>query len=488
MQKLKVAVIGAGVGGIAAAIRLAVMGHKIEVFEQNAYAGGKLSEISLGPYRFDAGPSLFTYPKLVEELFELAGETASDHFQYIRLEELARYFYEDGTQLSTYASSEKTIQTLAGVFNVPEHSIRSAFIKSKTLFDYLGEMFMFRSLHDWRTYCSRAAIRCYGNLHKMDFLRSMHQANRSYFADPRLIQFFDRYATYNGSNPYETPATMNIIPHLEYGIGAFFPISGMHAITKSLVSLASRLGVTFHYNSPTERILVKNGQVKGLQVDGENLTFDRVICNMDVGSAYRKLLPEVSPPKRTLNQPKSSSALIFYWGIKKEFSSLGLHNIFFSQDYKREFDEIFKRKVISKDPTIYLNISAKHSQNDAPAGCENWFVMINTPHNAGQNWEELIEDARKNILEKLQRQLHVDVASLIDQESYLDPRLIEARTSSSQGALYGNSSNNRLAAFLRHPNFTKRVRGLYFCGGSVHPGGGIPMALSSAKIVGQYFR
>jgi phytoene dehydrogenase-like protein len=177
--------------------------------------------------------------------------------------------------------------------------------------------------------------------------------------------------------------------------------------------------------------------------------------------------------------------LIFYWGVKKEFPELDLHNILFSEDYKKEFDEIFNLKKAPTDPTVYINISSKDEKADAPAGCENWFVMINVPGNQGQNWDEEISKARKAIVQRINQALNTDIESLIETESILDPRSIESKTQSFQGSLYGAASNNRNAAFLRHPNFSNQLKNLYFCGGSVHPGGGIPLALLSGKITAE---
>jgi phytoene desaturase len=275
---------------------------------------------------------------------------------------------------------------------------------------------------------------------------------------------------------------MNIIPHLEYNIGAFFPDEGMYGITQSLVKLAEDVGVKFHYRSRVQQIMVGNDHITGLKVNDRVHSFDTVVSNMDVVNTYQQLLPGIKQPKRILNQPKSSSALIFYWGIKQSFPQLDLHNIFFSNDYKKEFTILFQEKSISDDPTVYINISSKYKPDDAPPGCENWFVMINVPNNSGQDWDLLIGQARQYVIRKLNRMLHTDIPALIECESILDPRTIESRTSSWQGALYGNSSNNRYAAFLRHANFSSSIKNLYFCGGSVHPGGGIPLCLLSAKI------
>ena len=476
-------VIGAGIAGIASAIRLANKGYQVDVFESNPYPGGKLSEVEQEGYRFDAGPSLFTMPELVEELFELSGERAKDHFQYERLPVNCHYFYEDGTFIEAFADPKDFAQEVAQKTNESPEAIERSLQHSAFLYDRLAELFMKRSLHRWQTFVNRHALKSYLSLHRLDFFRTMYRANAQQFSDPRVVQLFNRYATYNGSDPYQTPATMNIIPHLEFNTGAFFPTQGMYSITTSLWQLAQRLGVVFHFGAKVEEILLSDQKVKGIQVDGEKQAADLVVSNMDVVNTYRKLLPGVSPPTRLLNQPKSSSALIFYWGIRQTFPQLDLHNIFFSQDYRTEFEHIFQHSDIHTDPTVYLNITSKYKPDDAPPGCENWFTMINVPNNSGQDWDSLIDQARANIIAKLNRMLDTDVTSLIATESILDPRSIESKTSSSQGALYGNSSNNRYAAFLRHANFSRKLRGLYFCGGSVHPGGGIPLSLLSAKIM-----
>ncbi|MEQ9440760.1 MAG: 1-hydroxycarotenoid 3,4-desaturase CrtD [Cyclobacteriaceae bacterium] len=475
-------VIGAGIAGIAAAIRLANKGYSVDVFEANVYPGGKLSEITSQGYRFDAGPSLFTLPELVDELFILSGEQPEKHFQYIQLPVNCHYFYEDGTFLRAFANREKFLQEVSDKTRESPEAVQHALDRSAHLYEILADLFMKRSLHRWQTFINRKALKAYSQLHRLDFFRSMHQANAQQFEDERVTQLFNRYATYNGSNPYQTPATMNIIPHLEYNIGAYFPNEGMYSITQSLYQLAMRLGVTFHFQALVEKIQTTSQGVQGLQVGGETRSYDLIISNMDVVNTYRKLLPQIAPPSRLLNQPKSSSALIFYWGVRQTFPTLDLHNIFFSSDYQQEFEHIFQKKTIYHDPTVYINITAKYKPDDAPAGCENWFVMINVPNDDGQNWDQLINEARESILKKLNRLLQIDIRALTDCEEILDPRTIESRTSSSQGALYGNSSNNRYAAFLRHANFSRKIKGLYFCGGSVHPGGGIPLSLLSAKI------
>lgn len=476
-------IVGAGIGGIATAIRLAAKGHKVKVFEANAYPGGKLSEIMINGFRFDAGPSLFTMPQYVDELFLLAGKNPKDYFEYQKLNSICNYFYEDGTRIKAWADPEQFSQEIANKTTDKADSVKHFLKNSAKIYDITNHVFLEKSLHKIKTYLNRDTLVSLLQIGKIDSMRSMNKANESYFSDPRTVQLFNRYATYNGSDPYDAPATLNVIPHLEYRYGAYFPKGGMQSITSSLVKLAKDSGVEFVYNSPVSEIVVQQNKVAGILCNAQFEPAELVVSNMDVWFTYKKLLPEISFPDKTLNQQRSSSALIFYWGIEGNHEELDLHNIFFSADYKVEFDAIWKQNRISSDPTVYVNISSKMHPQDAPPACENWFVMINVPANNGQNWDSLIADARTNILRKLSNVLGKNIAALIKCEAMLDPLTIESRTSSYQGSLYGTSSNNMFAAFLRHPNFTRKVKGLYFTGGSVHPGGGIPLSLLSAKIV-----
>ena len=278
---------------------------------------------------------------------------------------------------------------------------------------------------------------------------------------------------------------LSLIPHLEQNEGTYYPKGGMISITKALFKLAEKLGVTFHFNKNVQRIIQHEEQVCGVVVNDENVIADVVVTNMDAYFTYKYLLNNEVKAKKILKQERSSSALIFYWGMKKSFDQLHLHNIFFSKNYEQEFQQIFRNKTLSNDPTVYVNITSKMENIHAPAGKENWFVMINAPANVGQDWVQLKQHARKQIIDKLSRVLKQDISEFIEVEETLDPIKIEAETSSYMGSLYGTSSNSKFAAFLRHPNFTSAIKGLYFAGGSVHPGGGIPLCLKSAAIVSQ---
>lgn len=484
---MKTAIIGAGIAGIASAIRLAAKGHDVTVFEANDYPGGKLSAFSVNGYRFDAGPSLFTMPQYVDELFALCGESAPDHFRYERMDTVCHYFWNDATQLRAWANPTDFARASEEALGVPAAAVTQFLQRSSTKYDLAGRTFLEKSLHKAATWLQWSVAKAMVVLPFYDMFSTMHQTHQRHFKGfPKMVQLFNRFATYNGSNPYKAPGMLTIIPHFEHNIGVFYPEGGMHAITTSLYELSLRQGVKYHFSTPVEEILTKNNAVTGVKTAaGAVFSFNKVVSNMDVFYTYKKLLPHAQHPERILNQPKSTSALIFYWGIKKEFAELGLHNILFADDYEREFT-LLEQGQVTHDPTIYINITSKYTPTDVPeSGGENWFVMVNAPCHQGQDWSTLIPEIRKNTLEKISRILKTDLEPLIEAEEILEPREIERRTSSHLGALYGYSSNNLMAAFLRHPNFSGKIKGLHFVGGSVHPGGGIPLCLLSAKIMSE---
>jgi phytoene desaturase len=481
----KVIIIGSGIAGLASAVRMAVKGHQVQVFEANAYPGGKLSEMQVDGFRFDAGPSLFTMPELVDELFTLAGRNPKDYFHYQKLDSICNYFYPDGTTLKAHAQSELFINEVSEKLNVQPDIVQAHLNKSAFIYRHTAHLFLEKSLHRIQSYLTLKSLRSIFALPFLGINQSMNMANEKALQNEKLVQLFNRYATYNGSNPYVCPAVLNIIPHLEFSKGAYFPKGGMISITNAIYKLAVELGVDFQFNSKVEKINIEAGEAKSVVVNGATHAASIVICNMDVAYAYQHLLNNPKKTSQILKQERSSSALIFYWGINRSFAELDLHNILFSSNYAEEFKQIFEAGDVHHDPTVYINITSKYSSADAPANMENWFVMINVPSNKGQDWDKIIQAARANIITKLSKMLGIDLGVHIIAEQILEPRSIDSKTLSYQGSLYGSSSNNKMAAFFRHPNFSRDYKNLYFCGGSVHPGGGIPLALSSAKIIDQ---
>lgn len=482
----KALIIGSGIGGLALSIRLAHQGFKVTIFEKNSYAGGKLSELKINDYRFDKGPSLFTMPHLIDELTHLT--KSSEPFDYIKLDTITNYFYEDGTAIKASADIDKFAEEVHQKLNENKVNVLKYLKRSAFYYKTTEDVFLKQSLHQIKNFINFKTLKGIILSPFLGLFSTMNQKNEAAFTNPKTVQLFNRYATYNGSNPYKSPGLMNMISHLEFNLGAFLPPQGMHQITKHLVNLAIEAGVVIKYNEQVEALEVNQSRlIETVKSNGINHHFDIVASDVDMHVLYKKLLPEKFTPKKLLKQEKSSSAFVFYWGIKHEFKSLGLHNILFSEDYKKEFDCIFSNHTPTDDPTIYINITSKYCKNDAPDGCENWFVMVNVPHNNKENigYEK---ELRKNVVSKINRILKTDIEQYIVVEEILSPIDIEKQTSSFGGSLYGNSSNNKFAAFLRHANFSSTIKNLYLVGGSVHPGGGIPLCLLSAKITSQLIK
>jgi phytoene desaturase len=483
MEKEKRAfVVGAGLAGIASAIRLSKAGCRVTVLEQNGYPGGKAAEVTMDGFRFDAGPSLFTLPELVDDLFRLCGKERSDYLPYRRLDNSCKYFWYDGTEITAWSDNDRFAGELLEKRGEPVENTRRFLARCSRLWDLTAEIFIFSPFASMKVLRSEEARRVASNWRDLDAMTTMHKVITRHFRDEKVIQLFDRYATYNGSNPYKAPGTLNVIPHLEHNMGAWYPDRGIYSIVEALVRLAEEEGVEFQYNSRVERIVMERSVVKSVIVDGRELPADIVVSDIDIAALYRKLLGRSVPAWFSVKD-RSSSALIFHWGVEGIFPQFDLHNILFSDDYRGEFRALARGEV-SDDPTVYLYISSKRVTDDAPEGCENWFVMINVPHDSGQQWDKIIPGARERILGRLAGETGRDISSLIRCEKITGPQDIERITGSWRGSLYGGSSNSMFSAFRRHPNSRKKFGNLYFAGGSVHPGGGIPLCLASAKIVG----
>lgn len=485
-QKLKAYIIGSGIAGIATAIRLAVQHFDVTVFEKNSYPGGKINVLKKDDYTFDTGPSLFVQPENIEELFQLAEENINDYFSYKPLSIGCKYFYEDGTVINAFTNKENFAQELYEKTGEPTQNTVAYLNESGNIYKHIGNIFLNYSLHKKSTLRRAKIGKALFNTKRSYLFSTLNQTNTKKLTKLHSVQLFNRYATYSGSNPYKAPGMLKLIPYIEFSEGVFYPEGGMIAIINALYKLAQKKGVQFKFNTEVERIIEFENEVKGIVVNNENIFGDVIISNTDVYFTYLKLLNDERLAKEVLKQERSSSAIIFYWGIKKEFPQLELHNIFFNENYKAEFDAIFKHKTLYNDPTIYINITSKCEPGiHAPAGKENWFVMVNVASDNKMSEELCIKQCRKNVLSKLSRILNENVESLIETEEVLHPKLIEETTSGYLGALYGTSSNSKRAAFFRHPNFSKSINHLYFAGGSVHPGGGIPLCLKSAKITAE---
>lgn len=485
-MKQSVNIIGAGIAGLATSIRLACRGFHVTVFEQSDKPGGKFNSLKWEGFRWDTGPSLFTLPDLVEELYVLAGEEMKTSIRYQKLDVITRYFYEDGNVLNAYGDPDQFMEEAENVFGEPVHRIQKHLERCKKIYHLTSDIFIFNSFLHTGSSISQKFLNALMQIRKLDSMKTMHEVNEKRFNSKHLIQLFDHFATQNGSDPYRAPGTLNVLSHLEHNLGVYFPEKGMYSLAKGLKGLADKMGVVFHFNQPVEKVVMDKKVTRGVLVEGGIYPSDVVVSDMDIFYLYRDLLENVPFPVKQFKKERSTSAIIFYWAMDRDFPQLDLQNILFSSNSSEEFRVLRHKKEIFEDPTVYLFISSKKVWNDAPEGKENWYVMVNAPENLGQDWDSIVAHTRKNVMKKIERILGMRIEPLILKEFVTDPRSVEADTLSHRGALYGNSSNSRFAVFSRHPNFIRKYKGLYFVGGSVHPGGGIPLCLASAKIVDQH--
>ena len=479
-----VSIVGAGIGGLAAAALLAKAGNRVTVFEKAETTGGKAASIRLGEFRFDTGPSLFTLPDVFKAFFVRLGTDMRDVLEPIPLSPLCAYDFADGTRLTSYSDRNRFASELQRVGVATPVELDAYFEKGAQMWNLAGQLFLTRSLHEPSTYGSRAGLRALLNAPLLSPFKSLHEANVRAFADPRAVQLFDRYATYNGSSPFRTPATMRIISHVEYAFGGYALKGGIYSLPRALERVAREVGVKFQLGTRVERIQTEAGRCRGVDVGGRFFPSEIVVSNADVLSTYRTLLGEPQAPeaRRYERLEPSSSGLVFLWGMGKRFSQMQVHNIFFSDNYSDEFDAIFRRLDLPECPTVYVNITSKVTPEDAPTEGENWFVLLNAPRSAGQDWSTIVARAKAAVLKRLSAALGCNIEALIREEKIITPVDIERDTGSTCGSLYGIASHSSVSAFLRHSNRSRRIQGLYFAGGSVHPGGGMPLALLSGML------
>lgn len=478
-----VPVIGAGLGGLSAAIHLKSRGYDTEIFERNSHTGGKMSEWQADGYRFDTGPSLLTMPEVIDDLFTAAGKDRRDYLDFSPVSPVCRYIWPDGSALDASTDMDEMSTAIAKISPRDAANYPAFMAYCQRIHELTAEIFLHTPIHEWRKVMKKKFLPALFNLHQIDPLRNMHNGVRRFFSDPRIIQLFDRFATYNGSSPFLAPATLNIIPYVEHGLGGYYIRGGMYRLAEALTQLAKEMGIKILTNTEVTQIIVRGNRVKGLVVGDKFINCSQIICNGDVVTSFDKLIAGYSRKKAQLNRLEPSlSGMVFMWGVQGESSQLAHHNIFFSDDYQKEFQQIFEERRAPDDPTVYVAITARTDATHAPAGCENWFVLLNMPYlQQEQEWPSMVEKMREAIFSKLLKS-GIDIREKIAREKILTPQDFYQLYGSNRGSIYGISSNGKSNAFLRPANRCREIEGIYFAGGSTHPGGGIPLVLLSGKM------
>lgn len=475
----EIIIIGAGLGGLAAACRLAKAGFSVTVLEKNEKVGGKVNFVESGGYKFDTGASLLTMRHVLEDLFEFCGKRIEDYLEIVPLEPICRYFWSDGARFDASPNIEKTEREIEKLEPADVESFRKYLADSKQKYEIAERTFLAKSLNDLPKLLTLENL---SDLLKISTLKTLAKHNANYFESAKLRQLFNRFATYNGSSPYETPATFALIPFVEFGLGAWYVRGGMYEIPRALEKLAIELGVKIYAEAEVEKIVVENKKAVGVCVNGEITGADFIVSNADAIETYRNLLPV----KKYQNREPSSSGFVLLLGTRKKFPPLAHHNIFFSDDYLAEFDAIFKRKIPAPDPTVYVCAVSRTDETQSPAGHENLFVLVNAPYTSDKtDWQKESKSYRDLIIKRLESFGLEDLESSIDFEQIITPADFETKYRANRGSLYGISSNGIFSAFWRVPNKAKDIENLFFVGGATHPGGGIPLVLLSGKLTAE---
>ncbi|HEY8291577.1 MAG TPA: phytoene desaturase family protein [Thermomicrobiales bacterium] len=489
---MHVAVIGAGMGGLAAAVRMAVRGASVTVFEQGPRPGGKLNQWACDGWTFDTGPSLLTMPWALRDLFAAAGCALDEALTLDPVDPVCRYSFTDGSHLDVTTDSARMAANIEALSPRDVPAFFRFLAYTGDLYATAAEPFLHHPMRAGTLARERDTLFRLGfrprDLAKVASLRSVHGTVRRFFHDPRLRQVFDRYATYNGSSPYYAPAAFCLIPFVEFSTGAWHPRGGMYRIAEALNALAEWCGVTLRLASPVAAITHRAGKATGVRLlSGEEIAADAVISNVDVLTTYERLLDVDAPGIWTMRaalrkREPSSSAFLLLLGTRRTFPALPHHSIFFSDNYRAEFTDIRSRRMPPTDPTIYLCRATATDPSAAPPGCDSLFVMVNVPYLDGRtDWQAFAPHYRDAVLRALRRR-GLDIEPEIAVEAIWTPETIMHAYGAQRGAIYGFASNGRGAAFLRPPNQSPIIQNLYFAGGSTHPGGGVPLALLSGKI------
>ncbi len=490
----KVIVIGAGLGGLAISALLAKRGFEVELFEQNSNSGGKARELFLQSkfnqnhqYRFDTGPSLFSLLPIWQDLYQQLGYNFEELNPLVEVTVGAKYFWSYNQFIQTYPDIKKFGIELEK--KTSDNSVKLLkFIKdTKKQWDICSSLFLF-SHFSLALVLKKQFWKSLILLPQAKLFQTMSNSLDKYFNDFKTKQIFARMATYNGSNPYQTSALFNLINQIEYGgEKQYTPINGIYELPKQLTKICGQLGVKINYNSKLLSINYSQNKIQNIVVqnsEGKNsiVEADLFVSNIDYYTT-QKILNNTNfrPPSK---DKLSMSSLIFYWGISHNFTELVSHNLLCSQNYELEFDQIFAGKI-PEDPTVYIAISSLITKNDAPSGHQNWFVMVNLP--AGIKLDEnKIEAIKFKVISKVETVLNIkNFQKYITCEKTMNPNEIESETGSYLGSLYGLNSNVMLNAFYRPKSKDKKIDNLFYTGGSVHPGGGMPLAVESAILLNQ---
>jgi len=470
----KIAVIGAGVGGLATAARLAKNGYEVEVFEKLGECGGRNHLLEDKGFKFDMGPSFVLMPDFFQEVFSYCGENLEDYLDLRMIDPSYTIFYPDGDTLTVYKDSDRTKDDLEKIERGSSRGF-DGFIKETTGIYKAVQPLLYR--------CFRPQAmlnpRYWGLLGKIRVPESYWQIARRFFKTDKLCYAFTFEAMFMGVSPFDAPAFYSIISYTDHVQKIFHPMGGMYQIPMSLEKMARGFGARFHYRSEVKKIKQKKGELT-LELEGQERQFDKVVINADYAYAQSKLLG-----RRLNNYKYSCSVYLIYLGLKQKTRGFAHHNLFFSGDLRKNLNQIFKEKVMPDDPSFYVHVPTVTDASLAPEGKEVFYILVPVANlqDCKEDFAVYEEKLRKIVFDKISARLGRRIEGLIEVEHKFYPRDFISRYNIQYGATFGLAHNLMQSAFFRPANFDSKIKNLYFVGASTQPGGGLPVVIASSRIV-----
>ncbi|WP_368646012.1 phytoene desaturase family protein [Alkalibacterium putridalgicola] len=481
-----VVVIGGGLGGLSAAISLAQKGYSVALYEKNSHLGGKLNRLEAEGFGFDLGPSILTMPHIFRKLFEQSGKLMDDYVSIRQLDHEWRSFFMDGTVLDLYNSTEDMLQKNEELSAKDVEELKDYLEYTKNLYEKTEEGYFGMGLDTMKEVLDHHGY--ISALKDFDYFHTMSQGIDKRISNPYLSDMLKYFIKYVGSSADNAPAILNVLPYVQYDFGLWYVDGGMHKLGEGLVRLAEEIGVEFHVETEVTEILTDADEnVYGIKLStGKTVQADRVVSNMEVIPAYDRLL-HVDKEKTEKLEEKfepAASGIVLHLGVDREYPQLAHHNFFFSADSEKNYETVFDKHDLPKDPTIYLVNSNKTDPSQALPGHENIKILPHVPYIQDKPFtEEDYARLRERVLIKLEHMGLTDLRKHIVFEDQWTPHDIEQHYYSNRGAIYGVVSDRKKNKGFKFPKKSQLFNHLYFVGGSVNPGGGMPMVTLSGQQV-----
>lgn len=487
-KKRTAIIIGAGIGGLTTAARLAHDGWKVTILEKEALVGGRAHRIDQDGYRFDTGPTILMMTDVLYDTFAYCGKNLDDYLTLQQLEPNYQVFFPDGEKIEVSSNLPRFTKELARIDSKGPEQFYSFFAATAKIYRLARSQFIDRNFDRLTDFINLQAglelVRGRG-------LYKLYNFVSRYFTDPRLRQLFSFQSMYLGVTPYEAPAVYSVVSYMETGLGIWYPKGGMHALPRALAKLCTDLGVTIRTNTAVSQIEIVDKRATGVRLDDASLlTADIVIANADLTYTYQKLIaPEhrlKTPDTKIKKLKQASSALLFYWGVDHRLPGLLHHNVYFSEDFKHNLEEIFHHKVLPADPAFYIYVPTKTDPSLAPAGKHILYILVPVPNlESDVDWLKAEKQLKARVLERLKTVFGIALAGRIESEATFTPLDFESKFNLTAGSAFGLSHHFFQSGYFRPHNVSREVRGLYFVGASTYPGSGVPMVTLSGKLVAE---